>query len=201
MRLLERLVSVDNLDFVDFQLYLLKTMDPGPSLLAGALESIDRTTDDMLACYDKVSPLLKLSPGSAGRLKSILSDARLDDDLNGKVHGAYAYRLPMWSEFIFLVTPDDSGMFIAHARFGRARRSATKTEPTAWNFLESELSDYFTQVRDIDIWGHYSTYSVVDEGSGRRYFLRFAWGLLQEICEHPENSVPVKGVPEPEYGT
>lgn len=49
--------------------------------------------------------------------------------------------------------------------------------------MKSELFGDYGDVRDIDGWGHYETYSALSMESGGRYFFRFAWGLLQEIEE------------------
>lgn len=175
-------MSLDGIGVDDFQLYLLKTMDPPAVLLAGALEKLDRTADEMHARYEAVSSSIRLRPGSVHRLKSILSDALLSEELEGVEDGTSVYSLPLWPKLTFLVSPDESGLFVKWARFAGCDDYRSESGPTVWDFLESDLINTFAQVRDIDAWGHYSTYTARDQDSDQWYFLRFAWGLLQEIA-------------------
>lgn len=71
-------MPIDELGTVDFQLYLLKTMDPPGPLLESALEQMGRTTGDMLARYEVVSRATKPRFGSARRIRSILSEVMMD---------------------------------------------------------------------------------------------------------------------------
>ena len=181
-------MSLGGIGVIDFQLYLLKTMDPAPSFLAGSLKALDRSIDDMLASFEAVSPLLKTKPGSATRLKLILDDAFLEDRRIESLSLASAYRLSLWPMLDFLVSTDESGLFIGRAGFQRRIDSETSSSLAAWNFLEGDLADAFGDVSEIDAWGHYSTYIAQDSASGRKYFLRFGWGLLQEVV--PQSSNP-----------
>ncbi|MEV4283402.1 hypothetical protein [Actinoplanes xinjiangensis] len=174
-------MSINGIGVTDFELYLLKTMSPVESLLAGALNDLNRTSDDMIACFEAISPLVRVRPGSAESLKLILSDAFLGEGLHGAGPGTFSYRLPLWPELAFQVTPAGSGLYIGEAKFSRTEISKMKPEPTVWNFLESDVNEAFDQVREVDMWGHYASYLAQDRIAGERYFLRFAWGLLQEI--------------------
>jgi hypothetical protein len=167
----------------DYQLYLLKTMNPPGSLLEEALEALDSTRDEMLAAYEAVSPMVRLRPGSPERIKSILADSILDEKPDGADRQTSVYGLSLWPRFVFCVKPEETGLFIERAWFARFHDVRSENFPALWNFLESDLIDAFDDVHDIDGWGHYSSYTAQNKVDGQQYFLRFAWGLLQEMEE------------------
>ncbi|GAA0964257.1 hypothetical protein [Actinocorallia libanotica] len=175
---------------MEFQLYLLRTMKPPKHLLAHALDLLGRTEEEMRKAADAVSRALRPQLGTAEPVTTVadflhttLSGGRLprpDDDRN-------FYRIPLWEEFIFEASFGCSGRFIEQAKFtGDPSRRLPDGEPEAWNFLEDDLSQRFTEIQEIDEWGHYRTYLARAPESGDMFFLRFAWGVLQQIEPVPE---------------
>ena len=171
----------DDLSVVDFQLYLLKTMMPPESLCTPALEKLGRSVDDMLASSEAVSRATPLTFGQAQRIKSILSEA-LAGTLSGADRETFVYRLSLWwPQYTFLVSPDESGELLYKAEFGKGADYRPESQIAPWNFLEMDLADTFDEVRELDVWSAYSSYFARERSSGQRYFLRFGWGLLQEM--------------------
>jgi hypothetical protein len=174
-------MSLDDLGVVDFQLYLLETMMLPESRLTPALEELGFSVDDMLASYEAVSRLTKLRPGQARRFKSIINEVLLGT-LNVADRETSVYKLPLWwPKFTFLVSIDDSGEFLYRAEFGKGPDYRPEGQVAPWEFLEMDLVDKFDEVRDIDLWSSYASYFARDRSLGQRYFLRFGWGLLQEM--------------------
>jgi hypothetical protein len=159
----------------EFQLYLLKTMDPPSLLLSAGLRRIDCTAADMERAYELVDPLTKLAGGKQGKnFKMILRDALVSAEPDGL---KMLYRLPL----LFKVSLDDSGSFLMKAEFVRNSEAGSEIPLAPWAFLESDLHLKFNQVQLLDIWGHYATYSARAISGGGRYEFRFSWGLLQEV--------------------
>ncbi|MCD0450027.1 hypothetical protein LO762_12605 [Actinocorallia sp. API 0066] len=169
------------LDKDDFQLYLLKTMDPPTPLLDSSLGVLGSDRGGMKVSYGSVSELMKPISGSPHSLKAMLRDSLVSEDGSGG-NIVSGYRLSLWPEFVFWLAIDSSGLFIEKAGFGRASggpRTGGPIEP--WGFVIGDLDNEFSGVEFIDEWGHYSTCHAWHGESGKRLFLRFAWGLLQEV--------------------
>ncbi|MFI5776816.1 hypothetical protein [Nocardia sp. NPDC051570] len=177
----ENVMSSNGLGVVDFQLYLLKTMQPPGALLAAALEELGCTSSDMAVGYEGVSRETKLTEGgSADRLTTILDEAFVDQP-SGMGRETFAYHLPLWPKFTFLLSFDSTRKFIYKGEFVRRPGCRAGEGVTSWDFLQIELTDSFDQICEIDTWGTYDSYTARDSNLGERCFLRFAWGLLQEI--------------------
>jgi hypothetical protein len=168
---------------MEFQLYLLKTMDPPSALLSGALDRLERSEADMTSSFEVVSPLIRLmNPEQFRNLDGILEGVREESrSQDGREH---IYRIPPWSEFAFKVCTDEPARFIERIGFVREGGAFREEDcPKVWKFLTCDLPGRFPNAREIDGWGHYESFIVEDSTEGRKTFLRFAWGLLQEIEE------------------
>jgi hypothetical protein len=166
------------LGVTEFQLYLLKTMQPIRSLLDPALAALNCDKDKMLAGAEAVSrSIMPGKGGSAHTLKTILNDTLIEKS-HGRESDTFLYLLPLWKEFAFRLELDDLP-FMRRVEF--IRYTASEEEIAPWKFLELDVEERFDEVREIDSWGTYNSYTVRDPGSGDQLFLRFSWGLLQEV--------------------
>lgn len=166
---------------LDFQLYLLKTMDPPDQLLAAALERLGSTRAEMKDRYEAVSPMMALMSGSSANLRSLLAAAVVDKTLEAGGE-KLIYSFGLWPRFNFGIRFVDQGEFVSRAAFERKPQGPAFARPIhVWNFLTNDLSNHFGNVKEIDAWGHYETFLADDLDDGRKYFLRFGWGLLQEM--------------------
>ncbi|KDN82421.1 hypothetical protein [Kitasatospora cheerisanensis] len=169
---------------IDFQLYLLNTMDAPRELLHGALTvlRVDAATVDGRA--EHASQLLRPRPGLAQELRAVLATAGTPGSAasgaDGSAGPAY-YSFAAWPELRFQVEFDPSGFALARAGFVRARAGSAPAEVAPWKFLTADLETGFDEVEEVDVWGHYETYTATDAATGERCFLRFGWGLLQEV--------------------
>ncbi|MEU4313831.1 hypothetical protein [Nocardia sp. NPDC024068] len=171
-------MTSDNLDLFDFQLYLLKTMQPPRPILDSALIRLKSTTEQMHAGADSISKsIMPGKGGSAHTLKLILHDA-LINETRGPESETLLYRLPLWEEFAFRLELDDLP-FMKRVEF--VDHTGADEELVPWKFLEIHLSEKFDDVREVDSWGTYNSYTVRDHETGRHLFLRFSSGLLQEV--------------------
>ncbi|MGW7405075.1 hypothetical protein ACWGI9_15305 [Streptomyces sp. NPDC054833] len=171
-------MALDGVGVIDFQLYLLKVMDPPAALLESSLKKLNRTEVEMDDRQEAVSQLIRLGAGSARKLVVILEQALVD--ASGASEQRYVYRLPLWPDFKFLVSLDGSGRFIESMEFESDGDCGEGAKIVPWGFLETWLGVNFDQVRMIDGWGHYRTY-MAQSSDNEEVFLRFAWGLLQEV--------------------
>ncbi|MEV0106458.1 hypothetical protein AB0H42_08970 [Nocardia sp. NPDC050799] len=168
----------NKLGLVDFQLYLLKTMQPPRPVLDSALARLNSTTELMLTSAESISKsIMPGKGGTAHALKPILHDA-LINETRGPESETLLYRLPLWEEFAFRLELDNLP-FMKRVEFV----SYTELDETAapWKLLEINISEKFDEVREIDSWGTYNSYTVRDPETGNHLFLRFSWGLLQEV--------------------
>jgi hypothetical protein len=181
-------MSPDGLGVDDFQLYVLKVMDPPARLLHAALDQLGRTPEDMIAGYEAVSGTVMgafrcarsaAPPGLRELFTSILSEAFLEEASEAD-HGVLNHHLPVWPDFVFQMSFNDAGSVLQDAHFSRTR-SQPPEEVNEWRFLESELATTFVNIREVDLWGSYASYLAVHRRLNKRFFLRFSWGLLQEI--------------------
>jgi hypothetical protein len=171
-------MTSDKLALIDFQLYLLKTMQPPRPILDSALLRLNSTTEHMLASADSISKsIMPGKGGSAHAIKPILHDA-LIKATRGPESETLLYRLPLWEEFAFRLELDDLP-FMKRVEF--VEHTGADEELAPWKFLEIHLSEKFDQVREVDSWGTYNSYTVRDHETGSHLFLRFSWGLLQEV--------------------
>lgn len=178
-------MSPDAPGIVEFQLYLLRTMKPPEHLLAHALDRLGRTEEEMQNAADVISRALRPQLGPAEPVTTIadflhttLSGARLPRPGGDREF----YRIPLWKEFIFEASFEYSGRIIKQAKFTRnPLHKPPGGEAEAWDFPEEDLPRRFTEIQEIDEWGHYRTYLARTPESGDVFFLRFAWGVLQQI--------------------
>lgn len=165
----------------DFQLYLLKTMDPPDQLLAAALDRLRYSRGEMRERYEKISRMTKLISGCVGELKDVLADALVDKAPEGQGEKR-RYSLPLWPKYYFGIIFSNQDEFIKQAAFERRLPALDLVDPVGvWDFLVTDLADMFGNIEEIDVWGHYETFLADNLRDGRKYFLRFGWGLLQEI--------------------
>jgi len=169
---------------VEFQLYLLRTMKAPEPLLTGALDRLGRTEPEMRSAADAVSRMLRprldwARPADmAGDLDTVLSSVRVRSGTSG---AEPLYRLPLWEGHLFSVSFLNDRM-LQHAKFVRdPGRTRHRGGLRPWEFLEEDLPEDLGEIRSVDGWGHYATYLSRHLENGREYFLRFAWGMLQEI--------------------
>lgn len=193
-----------DLGVVDYELYLLRTMQAPEGHLARGLRELGHTAESMNLIADKVSSAVKLLrtvrplKGSAANLKGILRDAWVADIPEGEGMKSI-YRLPLWPEFIFTVLVDVPNEIVNWARFTRDPENPGEPVLEPWRFLEDDIPATFLSADILDPWGHYVTYSAVMEGVERPYYLQFGWGLLQEVGwiegepELWEERIPQKG--------
>lgn len=173
-------MPTDGPGIVDFQLYLLQTMDAPQDLLHGALDLLGADTAAMADRAARVSPLLRPRPGMAQELKAFLAGARASDVIGDADSARYSF--PVWPELQFLVKYDPSGFALARAGFVRMRQDsgAPRSVPTPWEFVKTDLETGFDDITEVDAWGHYETCTATDVTTRKRCFLRFGWALLQE---------------------
>ncbi|WP_405166534.1 hypothetical protein OG203_16435 [Nocardia sp. NBC_01499] len=166
---------------MDFQLYLLKTMDPPESLLTTALAELGCSIDDMDASLENIQRSTQLSlGGSAEKIRTMLSEVCVSSPARPD-HQAYAYNFPLWPEFDVVLTFDPSGKVLSNAEFVRFTGHYTESGITPWNFTERDLVGNFDQITRTETWGSYATYNARDTDRDQWYRLRFGWGLLQDI--------------------
>ncbi|WP_306365565.1 hypothetical protein [Nocardia sp. CC227C] len=170
------------LNATDIQLYLLKTMKPPEALLAAALDRIDCSLLDMQQRSLAVAQALKPGSGSVQEVRHAL-DSVLSPEPNDVQFAYSTYRLPLWPEFDFILTFNEPMPLIKRAEFLRRSGNETGRYLTPWKFVEGDMHAVLKNVRDIDAWGHYRSYIAYDARDGGRYFLRFGWGLLQEVSK------------------
>ncbi|WP_194838785.1 hypothetical protein [Nocardia sp. XZ_19_369] len=174
-------MSSDGFGVKDFQLYLLKTMDPPESLLTTALAEMGCSIDDMDASLENIQKATWLSlGGSAEKIVTMLSEVCVSAPARSD-HKVYAYNLPLWPEFDFVATFDLSGKVLSHSEFVRFAGRGPETGATPWDFTERDLVGNFDQITRTEDWGSYTTYHARDTASDQWYWLRFGWGLLQDI--------------------
>lgn len=171
-------MTSNNLGVTEFQLYLLKTMQPIQSLLDPALSALNCGKDQMLADAEAVSKsIMPGKGGSAHALKTILNDALIEHS-RGTGSDIFLYHLPLWKEFAFRLELDDLP-FMKRVEF--VRYTDFKEEIAPWRLLELDVKERFDEVREVDSWGTYNSYTARDPRVGDQIFLRFSWGLLQEV--------------------
>lgn len=115
--------------------------------------------------------------GSAHALKPILHDA-LIKQIHGTESETFLYRLPLWGEFDFRIELDNLP-YMKRVEFVGAAAMNEKVAP--WKFLEMHLAGRFGEIQEVDSWGTYNSYTARDVETGNHLFLRFSWGLLQEV--------------------
>ncbi|TVT55836.1 hypothetical protein FNH05_08950 [Amycolatopsis rhizosphaerae] len=176
-------MSIDDIDAVDFELYLLDSMKPPVDLLSQTLKRLGQTKGEMEERCGKVSQIMRQFANAADSFRSILRENLLAE-WSRIQQGIYLYHLPLWWEFAFELSLDSSGRYIENMRFQKHPARGLAGESVApWKFLEVDLAASFDQIREGDSWGHYKSYLARDRKSDKWHFLRFGWGLLQEVKE------------------
>ncbi|MFI7002333.1 hypothetical protein [Nocardia sp. NPDC050175] len=174
-------MSSDGLGIVDFQLYLLKTMDPPEALLTAALAELGCSIDDMEVSLENIQSATQLwRGGSAGEIVTMLSDVCVSAP-TGAGHQTYAYNFPLWPEFDVVLTFDPLVRVLSNAQFVRFTGHYSESGVRAWNFTERDLVENFDQITRTEVWGSYATYNARDTDRDQWCRLRFGWGLLQDI--------------------
>ncbi|MEU5808194.1 hypothetical protein [Streptomyces sp. NPDC047718] len=116
------------------------------------------------------------------------------------------YRLSLWPDYAFEFRHHPEQVVrkcLERAAFVRVAGAAPAADrhPEPWRILRDEMlagsgvdgpagGGPWTGVVPIDVWTPYESYAATSPVDGRRYFLRFGWGLLQEIA-------PLDVEPEP----
>lgn len=186
---LGRVVSMrEEQGVVEFQLYLLKVMQPPEEKLAAVLEGLQRTGEDLDRASEKVSMVLhprlrepRPVPAMSGDVAEMLRGAAVPGPREYAGEGQW-YRFSVWPEFAFHMTFEDSVGFLGVADFVRWPSGGEENaEPEVWRFLESDLTARFAEIKEVDVWGHYQSYVGRSLTDGHEYFLRFGCALLQEI--------------------
>ncbi|MFE4977974.1 hypothetical protein ACFRAR_38525 [Kitasatospora sp. NPDC056651] len=176
----------NSLGVPEFQRYLLKVMEPPTALLEAAVGRIESNGGMTRDVTEQISEMLRLGLGRAAEVRELVAGVRLPCSGRAVIGDSVAerYSLPLWPDFEFEMNFDSSGRHLVRAEFFRSSGPPLPLGiPSPWNFVKSELFEDYDDVRDIDGWGHYETYSALSTESGGRYFFRFSWGLLQEIEE------------------
>jgi hypothetical protein len=172
------------LDLTDFQLFLLKSMEPPEQLLASSLRELGRGLGDMMESHDLISLLMRHGPDYAENVRRILGDDAAG--VTGEAGNSdieYRRVLPLWPSYTFHASFDPSGQWLLRAGFIHTPGSREEYDPVPWRLLEDDLPQVFGHVHELDAWGSYASYSAVDIRQGGRRFLRFSWRMLQEINE------------------
>ena len=168
------------LGVADFQLYLLKAMNPPESLLAPALIELESSKEDMSARFDSVHQALW--PPDGGSAKNILSILDQVSRPGSLPDGGAVFSLPIWKGFLYTVSFDPTGHFFYTSHFTRRGRRNTALTLRPWEILESELPEMFDQIEEFETWGpSYRVLTARCLENGEVFRLRFGFGLLQAI--------------------
>ncbi|MEU8435455.1 hypothetical protein AB0F18_21565 [Streptomyces sp. NPDC029216] len=174
-------MTQSDLDSTEYQLYLLKTMDPQPEILDRALTEIGFSKDQMEQEWERVKSVILMPSGSAGRTRDILRDVRTHQEQDGLVE---RYKFPLWPDYELEIEYHSAGDFFMRLWFVRAPGSRPPVgQPTPWTWLKDEVLAQYQDVKELTLWLPYETYDVLNPQDGKRYFLRFGWHVLQEIEE------------------
>ncbi|MFF4645964.1 hypothetical protein [Streptomyces sp. NPDC001389] len=174
-------MTPNDLNSTEYQLYLLKTMDPQPETLERALTDTGFSIDEMEQNAERVKSTILMPSGSAGRTRGILSDVRTHQERDGLVE---RYKFPLWPDYEFEVEYHSAWDFFMRLWFLRAPGSDSPTgQPTPWTWLKDEVLAQYEDVKELMLWLPYETYDALNPQDGKRYFLRFGWHVLQEIEE------------------
>lgn len=173
-------MSVNRLGALDFQLHLLNTMDAPESLRAAALEGLGCSKEDMLARSADVHRALWIREGgSASDILSILDRARVRSPCG---EGSFAFALPVWEDFLYVVSFDPTGDIFDRSEFVRRGDRVSDPAVTPWEIVEGELSRTFGGIEEFESWGpSYKVVTARHSVSGVLVRLRFAYGLLQAV--------------------
>lgn len=164
-----------------YQLYLLETMMPGETLLRQGLATMRCTEKEMNLRSGEIDRVLQ-GPFSERGSKTL---AILQDAWTGQYRTpegtACCYRLPLWPDYVYTVLTNDEYGFLVSAEFTRAASSPNSPMLEPWRFTRAELPKYFDRVKAVDLWGHYASYGASGPDYPKPLYLRFGYGLLQEV--------------------
>ncbi|MGF1430634.1 hypothetical protein [Kitasatospora sp. LaBMicrA B282] len=176
---------MDELGVTDFQLHVLALMRAPDELAEPTLAILGADSVTMAERSDLIGRHFTIRPGVTEVLRAILSAAEI---LEGAAAEARAgdpvrYAFPAWPELEFEVSYAPSGMALHSAHFVRPRRPGPPqpVDVAPWSFLREDLPGAFEHIAEVDLWDTYASYTATDRSSHQRCFLRFAWGLLQEV--------------------
>lgn len=166
----------------DFELYILRSMKPLEENLKSALQTLGVDKHEMEVRAEGIRQILRFWGASPAELKEILSPIFYADiDLVGS--DLKLYRMSAWPDLKFKIEYHEKGPVHWEGNFCGWIYGCTgkpKT-PEPWGFLEDEMMGMFKGIEEVDIWGHYRSYTAYRENDEIHYFLRFGYGLLQEI--------------------
>jgi hypothetical protein len=178
-------MSMNDLGVTDFQLHVLCVMRAPEELTERTLGILGADSVTMAERSDLVAKCFIIRPGAAAQVRGILAGATIVE--NGPDEAGQSdvvrYLFPAWPEWEFKVTYDPSGMAVYSSEFVRPQGAelSTPVELVPWRFLKGDMPGPFEDIDEVDLWDVYESYTATDRSSRRRWFLRFAWGLLQEI--------------------
>ncbi|MEV0292311.1 hypothetical protein [Nocardia sp. NPDC050710] len=177
----------DDLGLADFQLYLLKAMDPPESLRTAALADLGSSKQDMFAKFDNVHQALwVLDGGVASNILPMLDQVRVP---GSHPEGSVAFSLPIWKEFLYIVSFDSTGRVFSTTEFSRRDGRETDLVVRPWEILESELPEMFDRIEEFETWGpSYRVLTARHLESGEVFRLRFGFGLLQAVISRGDQS-------------
>ncbi|MEV6398102.1 hypothetical protein AB0M39_25575 [Streptomyces sp. NPDC051907] len=167
-----------------YQLHLLSTMNPLPHLLERSLNAVGVSRPEMARQADRVGEAtLILTADLVSNTREILSDALCGESVELGQTSTDRYRFPLWPEFEFEIEFQIvNGYHFTHGEFVRTLGTGpSDREPVPWGWLKGETLRRYEDVREIDLWSPYETYDALNPQDGKRCFLRFGWGVLQEI--------------------
>jgi hypothetical protein len=173
----------------DFELYLLYTTREPLANVPHILDGIGVNQGEMARRGQAVSRMLYPGRSDHTWLMEVLSPALVGDlgpdeshlyDRFRMLEHPKLYRLPLWPDFGFAVHFVDMRVSYWGGEFDRRLGENVRPpgEPLIGNLLRVEMLEEFSEVEELEAWGHYRAYSGTGR-DGRRYSLGFWWGLLQ----------------------
>ncbi|WP_433664143.1 hypothetical protein ACQPW1_19655 [Nocardia sp. CA-128927] len=136
----------------DFQLYLLRSMMPQPSLLEPSLRARRKSESEMEEKFEAFSAATRFRTGSSGVVRDALAAVVVNETVDPG-NDTISYGFDLWPDFVFSIGYRESMPLIAPHGFVRRKDPAGVASVAPWCFLESEIADVFDDIETIDMWG------------------------------------------------
>ncbi|WP_157225167.1 hypothetical protein [Nocardia thailandica] len=164
---------------IDFQLYLLKAMDPPQAVAAAALAELDRSPEQMIASFEKVHrSTWILEGGSAENILPLVEGVGVPVPPCFSAVYEMAFALPLWPELLLAVAFNSDSRVFDAVEFVRAPDSTQVPEVRPWRLLEKEAYEVFDRVEEVESWGDYRILAARNGEHGEVHRLRFGRGLF-----------------------